>query len=95
MDNLRDQIRSAIERGEFDHAGELCALWSAEIVESVRLGASDAGSWAQFRDLYAWARGVLLAERAQISARLRPLHAAGVYAAQPDTSGTSLVQGRF
>jgi hypothetical protein len=71
MPDSAKEIRAAIERGEFAHAGVLWEEWTA--------GSLSREEWAQAQELYRWGRNVLLAERAHLLYQQNNLHAAEVY----------------
>jgi hypothetical protein len=90
------QVRSAIERGEFERAGALWEEWSSELAGAMQAGTLDADEWARAQDLYRWSRSVLMAERAHLLHRLNKLHVAGAYSPPTDTgAGATFVHGRF
>lgn len=89
------QVRSAIERGEFERAGVLWEEWSAELAGAMRAGTLDPEEWARAKELYQWSRNVLVAERAHLLHRLNKLYVAGAYGPTAAVGGPSFVQGRF
>ncbi len=94
MPDAADQLRYAIERGDFARAGALWEEWSAELARRITAGTLDPAEWSRAQELLRWSRNLLLAERAHLQIRLNTLHAAGAYGS-PQSPGATLMQGRF
>jgi hypothetical protein len=94
MPDPADQIRNAIERGEYGRAGTLWQEWSGSMAPRISAGTLDPKEWARASELYRWSRNLLIAERTHLLASLNTVHAAAAYG-PPATASSCFVQGSF